>query len=125
MSSDDAKTRISAPSEGGSITLEHRSIHIGPLPDAAEFARYEHVLPGAAERILRRAEQEAAHRRALELQVVGAEIQRGELSLRLALRGQTFALAIGLATLASCLSAALTGHEGARSRWLRARSWAS
>ena len=55
----------------------------------------------------------AAHRRALELQVVRSEIQRGELHFRLAFRGQTFALAMGLATLAACLTAALTGHDGA------------
>ena len=38
----------------------------GPLPNSAEYAGYETVLPGAAERILRMAEKEAEHRREVE-----------------------------------------------------------
>jgi uncharacterized membrane protein len=38
----------------------------GPLPPPQAFAAYEEIHPGAAERILTAAEQEASHRRAME-----------------------------------------------------------
>lgn len=58
------------PSSGGAV-LAHReelsiSHHSGPLPDPATFGQYELVLPGVAERIMRMAEDEAKHRRAME-----------------------------------------------------------
>ena len=40
--------------------------HQGPLPDAGSYERYNMVLPGAADRILRMAETEADHRRSGE-----------------------------------------------------------
>jgi uncharacterized membrane protein len=38
----------------------------GPLPQAAELERYEQVLPGAAERIIKMAENQQVHRHQLE-----------------------------------------------------------
>lgn len=42
------------------------SVHMGPLPPPDVFAGYEQVCPGAAERILSMAEQQAKHRQDLE-----------------------------------------------------------
>lgn len=44
----------------------------GPLPPPEDLAKYEQILPGAADRIIRMAEQQAAHRQGLETVVVGA-----------------------------------------------------
>jgi uncharacterized membrane protein len=46
----------------------------GPIPPPEHFAGYERVLPGAAERILRLAEQQASHRQSLETAVIHADI---------------------------------------------------
>ena len=48
----------------------------GPIPSAVELARYNQVLPNAAERILKMAEEQSAHRRSLEGSVVKSNIRR-------------------------------------------------
>jgi uncharacterized membrane protein len=47
----------------------------GPLPTSREFAGYEQVLPGAADRILTITEKEAEHRRANQDKLVNASIK--------------------------------------------------
>ncbi|PIQ30327.1 MAG: hypothetical protein COS35_13425 [Zetaproteobacteria bacterium CG02_land_8_20_14_3_00_50_9] len=41
-------------------------MHSGPLPAPEDFAKYENILPGAAERILSMAENEARHRHTID-----------------------------------------------------------
>ena len=43
-----------------------QTIHQGPLPRPEDFLAYERVLPGAADRILKLAENQAMHRQGLE-----------------------------------------------------------
>ena len=50
-------------SEGNRHGLQFRT---GPLPQPSDFAQYEEVLSGAAERLLTMAEKEQAHRHELE-----------------------------------------------------------
>lgn len=45
------------PTVGRHVSMTHMEMTSGPLPSAAEFSRYEQVLPGAADRILSMAEQ--------------------------------------------------------------------
>ncbi|MBI1862552.1 DUF2335 domain-containing protein, partial [Candidatus Microgenomates bacterium] len=47
----------------------------GPLPHPAILEKYEHTLPGSADRILGMAEKQATHRRELELKVVRSNIR--------------------------------------------------
>jgi len=44
----------------------------GPLPPPEELAKYDRILPGAADRIIRMAEQQSVHRQNLETVVIGA-----------------------------------------------------
>lgn len=46
----------------------------GPLPPPEELAKYEQILPGAADRILKMAEDQASHRQSLESSVVRSNI---------------------------------------------------
>lgn len=46
----------------------------GPLPPPKHLAEYERILPGAAERIFRMAEDQATHRRSLEQAVVMGDV---------------------------------------------------
>ncbi|MCL1947802.1 MAG: DUF2335 domain-containing protein [Chitinivibrionia bacterium] len=48
------------------IKQQQEIAYSGPLPPATEFAQYEQILNGAAQRILTLAEKEAEHRRIIE-----------------------------------------------------------
>jgi uncharacterized membrane protein len=61
----------------------------GPLPRSREFAGYEQVLPGAADRILAMAEKESEHRRENDNKLVSASVKYSG-------RGQVFAFIISL-----------------------------
>jgi len=86
----------------------------GPLPPASELARYEQVLPGAAERILRMAEQERTDRQALqrEQQAVASEVTRMEVRARarLAITGQMLGFIGMVLALAFGTAAMWQGH---------------
>jgi uncharacterized membrane protein len=49
---------------------------MGPLPPPEVLARYDEVSPGLAERIVKMAENQADHRRAMEKRVVVHEARR-------------------------------------------------
>lgn len=46
----------------------------GPLPHPEDLAKYEQILPGAADRLIRMAEQQAAHRQNLEKAVIFSNV---------------------------------------------------
>jgi len=50
------------------------SRYSGPLPKPEDLAKYEQVLPGSADRIIRMAEQQATHRQSLEKVVVESNV---------------------------------------------------
>ena len=52
-----------------SITQYQKAEYTGPLPLPEHFRQYDEILPGAAERILRLAEEQSAHRQYLEKHV--------------------------------------------------------
>lgn len=62
----------------------------GPLPPPIHLEHYEKVLPGSAERILKMAEEQSQHRRALEICVI-------EYGIKNSRRGLIFGFMIGLA----------------------------
>ncbi len=64
-----------SPAPNEVVVQEHFS---GPLPPPSVLARFDHVVPGAAERILLMAEQQSAHRRELERKVVASDIARAK-----------------------------------------------
>lgn len=49
----------------------------GPIPDAEELEKYNHVIPDGAERIFRQYEMQSDHRRTLESKVIVSDIWRG------------------------------------------------
>src|SRR3989344_892375 len=55
---------------GGDRVTGRRVFYSGPLPPASEFERYERVLPGSANRIIKLAEHQSGHRRFIEKIVV-------------------------------------------------------
>lgn len=67
-------------------------LHVGPLPAPEDLAHYEHVCPGAAERIVAMAERQADHRQSMESDHL-------KLEYRLQSRGQWLAIAALIAML--------------------------
>ncbi|HSU13373.1 DUF2335 domain-containing protein [Longimicrobium sp.] len=78
----------------------------GPLPSAAELARYKEVDPRAPQVILAQFRAEGLHRRRLEAEIVRGENGRAS-------RGQVFALLILLVGLLAGVFLVRTGHDTA------------
>jgi len=58
-----------------------QKFHQGPIPPSEELANYDRIAPGAAERIIRMAEEQAAHRRELEARSLQADIEAAQLQM--------------------------------------------
>jgi len=71
--------------DDGSVIIEETIQHSGPLPMPQQLRQYDDIVPGAAERIIRMAEGQGAHRQRLEVQ-----------DQRLQGRGLTFAFIIAM-----------------------------
>ncbi len=60
---------------GPTVVSRSQSVsYSGPLPVPSHLAQYEDILPGAAERIFKMAEDQAEHRRNLENKVIDSGI---------------------------------------------------
>src|SRR3989338_766052 len=76
----------------------------GPLPHPSILQGFDHVVPGAAERILQMAERQAAHRMELEKAVIISDIKKSE-------RGQSFGLVVAVGGLVAAFVLGLYGHD--------------
>lgn len=56
-------------------SIGYAELFSGPIPPALELGKYENVLPGAANRILKMAEKQSAHRQELENKMLEANIK--------------------------------------------------
>ncbi|MBU0668042.1 DUF2335 domain-containing protein [Patescibacteria group bacterium] len=56
------------------VTHSQSISYSGPLPTPVHLAQYEEILPGAAERILKMAEDQSSHRRSLESKVISSGV---------------------------------------------------
>jgi len=77
---------------------------ISPLPDPSILARYDQIVPGAAERILKLTENQSAHRIKLEDQALTAQISESK-------RGQWIAAIISVLFLVGSVWVTLEGHD--------------
>lgn len=62
-----AKPPVKASPQRTAQAFHIQQIHTGPLPAPSDYADYDSVLPGSAERILRMAEEEQTHRHVIEI----------------------------------------------------------
>jgi uncharacterized membrane protein len=74
------------------IAVSQTIIRQGPLPDPRELAAYNQIIPNGADRIMKMAEAQSAHRIQIESLVIGEQQKQSS-------RGQLFGLIIGLAGL--------------------------
>jgi uncharacterized membrane protein len=99
---------------GGNQTLQvqqRSELRVGPLPDPSDLERYDLIVRGAAERIIRMAETQAAHSQSQERLLLEANIRAHDAAVRIQRRGQIFALVMGLAALSATVATAWMGHE--------------
>ena len=78
--------------------------HSGPLPSPDDFKRYDAVVPGAADRIIKMAESQQTHRMTVEMHAVVEQLKQSG-------RGQMFALLIALVMIAASTWMVVTGHD--------------
>lgn len=78
----------------------------GPLPHPNDFAQYDTVLPGAAERILAMTEKQASHRQNIEYMVLRSDGRRAWV-------GTVFAFLLGLVGLTVSGYVIVQGHDWA------------
>ncbi|MFA6297218.1 MAG: DUF2335 domain-containing protein [Candidatus Paceibacterota bacterium] len=67
--SKNSETRLETDDKKGVITHQ-QMFYSAPLPPASEFEKYEKVLKGSADRIIKLAENQSSHRRFIEKVVV-------------------------------------------------------
>lgn len=67
------RDRLPAGARGDAHVIQHQSFS-GPLPRPEDFAEYDRVLPGAADRILKMAENQATHRQGLERRALSGDL---------------------------------------------------
>lgn len=110
--SDDADTDIVGSKTENSEKFEKEVARIiaqkfsGPIPPPSIIAGYEDVVPGAADRIIKMAEQQSQHRQNIELMETKAEI-------RDSLLGVIFAFGLGVGCLAACVVTVIMVPQGA------------
>lgn len=75
----------------------------GPLPPPSILESYNKIVPGAAERIIKIAEEQSSHRRSLEAMVIKSDIENTKLGLK-------FGLCIGLFGLVATTAIAIWGN---------------
>ena len=109
------------PQQRTEIQVERTEAFAGPLPHPDTLARYEDIVPGAAERILRWAESETEHRHNQDRRALDANIAAQEAQLRIGRRqthfvfvsdmfGQMLGFIVSAAAIGGSIFLALNGH---------------
>lgn len=83
----------------------------GPLPPAEEIARYEKVLPDAANRLFAMVEREQSHRHKMDEKLAEAQIEDMKKMRLERARGQRYGLGIGVVAIISGSLIASFGAE--------------
>ena len=94
--SNSSPTQTKKQSKTKTLSLSKVEQFSGPIPPPRVLADYELIEPGFAGRIITMAEEQAAHRKAMEKVSLEAEIKATDESFLEAKRGQRFGLVIGI-----------------------------
>ena len=86
------------------MVVQHQEVFNGPLPPPVVLEKYNEIIPGAAERIIAMAEEQAKHRKELEVKVINSDVGNSKLGL-------WFGLIIGLAGLAASVIVIIYGEQ--------------
>jgi uncharacterized membrane protein len=64
--------------KSNAVVLRQSQTFSGPLPPPEMLRKFDEVVPGAAERIIKMAEEQSAHRKDLEKKVIESDISRSK-----------------------------------------------
>ncbi len=90
------------PTQLRTVQVTQTSVWQGPLPPACELQRYNEVLPGGADRLLKLVENQQNHRFQLETMVATEQLRQSS-------NGQKYALWIGLGAI---IAGSVLGYLG-------------
>lgn len=85
------------------VVLHQSQTFSGPLPPPEVLEKFESVVPGSAERIIKMAEEQSAHRKYLERMVIESDVARSKW-------GQALGFLIAIAGLAISAIIAIYGN---------------
>lgn len=91
------------------ISLRQTTVHYshsGPLPSPDDLKKYDGAVPGAAERIIRMAENQQNHRMRLEDKAIGEQLDQSR-------RGQHYGLLVAVLMITASGVMVMTGHDTA------------
>jgi uncharacterized membrane protein len=101
------------PMKRTTLSVVREEAYSGPLPHPDHLSRYDAILPGAAERILRMSETEQRHRHRLDRTSL-------LLDFAYAIAGQVLGFAVAIGMLIGAYYAAMAGHEAVAGGFLAA-----
>lgn len=101
-----ARTQPAAATPASSATVTVAQAYSGPLPPPSDLAEYNAIVPGMAERLLAKFEDQADHRMALEKHVIFWDVRRAN-------GGLIAAFVFGVVVLIASVLLILNGHESA------------
>jgi uncharacterized membrane protein len=91
--------------EKKSLILQYFTrLHQGPLPDPHTLKQYNEIIPNGADRVMKMAENQSAHRIEIEKIVINSQTKESK-------RGQVFALTIGIVIIVGGVTCILLKHE--------------
>lgn len=100
-----SKLQMPEPSSNQKIIKQEVSMAFsGPLPHPEILKKYDEILPGAADRIIKMAEQQAEHRRSIEQQAIKSDIKNSKL-------GIWFGFIIGISGIIGGVMVAILGRQ--------------
>ena len=86
------------------LILTKQELFSGPLPHPDILARFDTVVPGSAERIIKMAENQSAHRIEIEKKVINSDIENSK-------RGQIFGFIVAILGLVSSFVLVVKGYQ--------------
>ena len=94
------------PAQSRQELISVQASYSGPLPAPSDLAKYDVIVPGMADRLLTKFEQQADHRMALEAHVIHSDSTR-------ATWGLAAAFVFGLVLLGAAIYLIVNGYETA------------
>lgn len=90
--------------QNNSVSVRRTELYAGPLPHPSMLEKFEQIIPGSADRILKQAEAQTQHRINMESKVVAADIFKSYLGL-------IFGFIIGLSGIGGGIYLATLGFD--------------
>lgn len=76
-----SNSNLTKPNSQNAVRIQRTELYAGPLPPPDTLAKFEQILPGAADRILKQAEAQTQHRIEIEKKVIDSDIRKSFLGL--------------------------------------------